>query len=151
MILEIIKHPNPILQNKSLEISSDEIHSQRIKKLSEDMCETLLKANGAGLAAPQIGINLRLILVNYQEKITIMINPKITKKSWAKINDKEGCLSVLRDGKLFYDNVIRHKKINLIYTDLDGKKIKMQAENLLARIIQHEIDHLDGVLFINRV
>jgi N-formylmethionyl-tRNA deformylase len=81
-----------------------------------------------------------------------MINPKITKKSWGQEVDEEGCLSVVDEkGKIIYGPVSRHKKVTCIYFDENGDKKKIQSEKMLARIIQHETDHLDGILFIDRL
>ena len=99
-------------------------------------------------------MNIRLVVINDEKngKIIFMINPKITKKSWGQEIDDEGCLSVLDEkGKIIYGPVSRHKKVNCVYLDERGEKKKIQAEGLLARIIQHETDHLDGILFIDRL
>ncbi len=150
-MFEIIKHPNKILRQKSKEINLDEIKNKEFQKLIIEMTETMFKKDGAGLAAPQIGKNIRVIIVNKNNKAIIMINPEISKKSWSKEIDQEGCLSVVdKKGEIYYLPVSRHKKINCIYFDIKGKKQKIEATNLLARIIQHEIDHLDGILFIDR-
>ena len=115
------------------------------------MSETMLKKDGAGLAAPQIGQNIRVIVINKNEKGMPLINPEITKKSWAKEIDQEGCLSVLNaKGEIYYLPVSRHKKVSCTYFDEKGKKKKIEAEGLLARVIQHEVDHLNGILFIDR-
>lgn len=151
-MLEIIKHPNKILRQKSIIINLNELGRADFKKLIKEMTKTMLEKDGAGLAAPQIGKNIRLIIINKSNKGIAMINPQITKKSWAKEIDQEGCLSVVDDkGEIYYKPVARHKKINCIYFDINGKKQKMETEGLLARVIQHEIDHLDGILFIDRI
>lgn len=150
-MLEIVKHPNEILRRKSKSIDLNEVSKEDFKKLISEMSETMLKKDGAGLAAPQIGQNIRVIVVNKGEKVLAMINPEITKKSWAKEIDQEGCLSVLnKKGEIYYLPVSRHKKVSCVYFDDKGKKKKIEAEGLLARILQHEIDHLDGILFIDR-
>lgn len=80
-----------------------------------------------------------------------MINPEITKKSWAKETDLEGCLSVLnKKGEIYYLPVSRHKKVTCSYFDNKGKKKKIEGEGLMARVLQHETDHLDGILFIDK-
>jgi peptide deformylase len=108
--------------------------------------KTMKEKDGVGLAAPQVGQNIRLIAVNTKDGVACMINPKITKKSWAKEWSEEGCLSVPG----VYGQVKRHKKINCVYLDKNGAKIKIQAEGLMAVVIQHETDHLDGILFIDK-
>jgi peptide deformylase len=148
--LNILINPHPILRKKSLEIKPEELLSKQMKTLLLDMEETMKKKDGAGLAAPQIGKNIRMIVVSDENKTIFLINPKITKKSWARKVEDEGCLSVLNDkGEIIYAPISRHKKINCVYLDEKGNKKTLAAENLLARVIQHEIDHLDGILFID--
>lgn len=148
--LNILINPHPTLRKKSLEIKTEELLSKKMKTLLLDMEETMKKKDGAGLAAPQIGENIRIIVVSDENKTIFLINPKITKKSWARKVEDEGCLSVLNDkGEIIYAPISRHKKINCVYLDEKGNKKTLAAENLLARVIQHEIDHLDGILFID--
>lgn len=150
-MLEIVKHPNEILRRKSKDIDLNEISNNKFQELLKEMSETMLKKDGAGLAAPQIGQNIRVIVINKNEKGMPLINPEITKKSWAKEIDQEGCLSVLnKKGEIYYLPVSRHKKVSCTYFDEKGKKKKIEAEGLLARVIQHEVDHLNGILFIDR-
>lgn len=112
----------------------------------------MLVKDGAGLAAPQIGKNIRVVVINHNNKTLFMINPKIIKKSWAKEIAEEGCLSVLNENnEIIYGKVERSKKINCSYFNEKGKKIKLKTNKILARAIQHEIDHLDGILFIDKV
>lgn len=153
-ILDIIRHPDPALREKSAEVLLSDIRKPEMKELLEDMKHTMVSLDGAGLAAPQVGMKIRLIVINDEKsgKIFFMINPKITKKSWGQEIDEEGCLSVLDDkGKIIYGLVSRHKKITCLYLDENGEKKKIQAEKILARIIQHEVDHLEGILFIDRL
>lgn len=153
-ILNIIKHPSPELRDKSIDIKLDDFTKTELKKLLSDMEYTMRKLDGAGLAAPQVGLKIRLIVVHdeHSKKTLFMLNPKITKKSWAQEVDEEGCLSVVDEkGKIIYGPVSRHKKVTCLYYDEKGEKKKIQSEKMLARIIQHEIDHLDGVLFIDRL
>lgn len=153
-ILNIIKYPEPSLREKSVEIPLTDIKKPEMKQLLADMEHTMKKLDGAGLAAPQIGWNIRLVVINDEKagKTIFMINPKITKKSWGQEIDEEGCLSVVDDkGKIIYGPVSRHKKVTCNYFDEFGNKKKIQAAEMLARIIQHETDHLDGILFIDRL
>lgn len=151
-ILPILNYPNSILRKKSRPLTSEEINSSEIQSLISDMEKTMVLKDGAGLAAPQVGKNIQLLVLRDEEKVIIMINPQITKKSWAKEVDEEGCLSVLdQDGNIIFGNVERHKRVHCLYLDTKGKKQKISAEHILARIIQHETDHLDGVLFIDKI
>ena len=145
-ILPIIKNPSPLLREKSEEIDLKKIKVNEIKELCADMIKTMKEKDGVGLAAPQVGKNIRLIAINIKDGPKIMINPKITKMSWAKEWSEEGCLSVPG----FYGKVRRNKKINCIYFDKKAQKTKIQAQGLLAFVIQHETDHLDGILFIDK-
>ncbi len=152
-ILEIIHHPNPILRKVSQTISEKEINSKKIKEFAFDLEKTMLEKDGAGLAAPQVGKSIRMVAIRHNNQTLFLINPKITKKSWGKATEQEGCLSVINDqGEIIYHPVERHKKVTCLYFDLNGKKKKIQAEDpMLARAIQHELDHLDGILFIDHI
>lgn len=145
-ILKILTQPNPVLRKKSVEINLAEIKNRGFKKLISDMGKTMLKTDGVGLAAPQIGKNIRLAVINFKDGVFCLINPKLTKKSWAREFGQEGCLSIPG----VFGQVKRHKKISLTYYDGQGKKVKLTAVGLMARVIQHEIDHLDGILFIDK-
>lgn len=150
--LKILINPNPILRKKSVALDPAEILKPDFQTLLADMAETMVKKDGAGLAAPQIGKNIRAIVVHHDDKTLFLINPQITKKSWAREIEEEGCLSVLnKNGEIIYAPVERHKKVNCLYLDEKGVKQKINAEKLLARVLQHEIDHLDGILFIDRI
>ncbi len=145
-ILSILINPHPILRRKSREIGPEEIGSADTKELCLDMMKTMAAKDGVGLAAPQVGRNIRLIAINVKNEPIVMLNPKITKKSWAKEWGEEGCLSLPG----IFGRVKRHRKIKCVYIDGNGTGKKMDAAGLLARVIQHEIDHLDGILFIDR-
>lgn len=157
-IKNIIVDPNPILLNKTQKVG--EI-TDEIKSIAQDLIDTVKVAEdpeGAGLAATQIGISKRICVVRYfyedpmdPNKINaddiILINPKITHFSTEKEIDWEGCLSVPNK----YGLVERAKKIKVTAKDLDGNTIKMKAEGFFARTIQHEVDHLDGILFTSKI
>jgi len=151
-VLPILNHPHPILRKKSRPLTAEEINSSKIQSLISNLAKTMITKDGVGLAAPQVGENVQLLALRDEEKIIIMINPQITKKSWAKDVNEEGCLSVLdKNGNIIFGNVERHKKVQCLYLNAKGKKQKISAENILARIIQHETDHLDGILFIDKL
>lgn len=145
-VLKIVKIPDEILKRKSSEIKKAELKLPEFRKLCFDMAETMLKKKGVGLAAPQIGENIRLITINIKDGPIIMINPKITNKSLTKEYGEEGCLSIPG----VFGQVKRSKKIICKYLDMEGKIKKIAAAGFLARVIQHEIDHLDGILFIEK-
>ncbi len=147
MILNILIHPHPNLRKKSRELATNEILNPEFKKFIKNLGETMIKKDGIGLAAPQVDKAIRAIVVNIDEKAMPFINPKIIKKSLRKNIMEEGCLSIPG----VFDKVKRHTIIWVEYLDLDAKKHKIKASNLFARVLQHEIDHLDGILFIDRV
>ncbi len=145
-ILNIIINPNPILRKKSEEIKIEDLNNQDLQKLMQDMAPTMLEKDGVGLAAPQIGKNIRLIVINTKDGPQYFINPKIIKKSILKEWGEEGCLSVPD----VFGMVKRSKKVYCEYFDIKGEKKSIEALGLMARILQHEIDHLDGILFIDK-
>ncbi len=142
----IIIEPDPILRKKSDRV---EAVDDELRKLMDDMLQTMYAAPGIGLAAVQIGILKRLIVIdiNKEEKKTplFLINPEITYKSKKKSSYEEGCLSLPGH----YAEIERPAECQLNYIDYYGKQKKMMAEGLLATCIQHEVDHLNGVLFID--
>ncbi len=145
-ILKIITDPNPILRKKSKEIDIERIKTPEFQKLISNMALTMQKKDGVGLAAPQIGKNIRMIIVETRDGSMCIINPVLTKKSIMKEWGQEGCLSVPDK----YGDVKRHKKTTCTYVDQKGREHTIKAQGLLARIFQHEIDHLDGILFIDK-
>lgn len=133
-----------LLRKRSREI---EVIDDKIKTLVIDMAETMDKAKGVGLAAPQIGILKRLILVRESETlITPAINPEIIDKE-GEVIEEEGCLSVPEQ----FGDVKRPQKIKVRYKDLQGNTVERVVEDYIARIFCHEIDHLDGILYIDKV
>lgn len=143
-MFKIITNPNPILRKKSQPIK--DVLDVELQKMLPEMVETMIKKDGVGLAAPQIGKNIRLVTVRFKNNNLILFNPIIVKKSLLKEWDEEGCLSVPG----VFGDVKRHKKIAIKYLDQNNLEQQLKAEGLLARIIQHEIDHLDGILFIDK-
>ena len=142
--LPIIEYPNPILTNGTMLITDTKNAS--VQKLIADMLETMEANNGLGLAAPQIGKNVRLCVIRLDGKDYILINPKITYKSWLTEINEEGCLSF--PGKFI--PIKRHKKVRVKALNELGEEVQIKAEGLLSRALQHEIDHLDGHVFIER-
>ena len=149
MILYIQTNPNnPILRQKAREVK--EITAE-IKQLILDMIETMEKAPGVGLAAPQVGQSLRVIVAktsrDEKSETISLINPKIKKSSWKKALAQESCLNFPQQSYLL---IKRPVKIKVEGLNPEGAKVKIKAEGLLARIIQHEVDHLDGVLIVDK-
>jgi peptide deformylase len=147
MILKIVKVPDPILETKTAPVK--EI-TPEILKLIKDMIDTCRKAQGIGLAAPQIGQSLRLCIINLEHlglPPFALINPKIVKTSWKKVNMEEGCLSIPG----LFGMVKRPAKVTVKAMSIEGNETKLQADGILARVLQHEIDHLDGILFTSKM
>ena len=146
---KIIIEPDPILREQS---SPLEKVDNELRKLMDDMLETMYSAPGIGLAAVQIGILKRLIVIDISkedEKKTplFFVNPEITFKSDKTSTYEEGCLSLPG----FYAEVERPTECQINYLDYEGKQKKMMANGLLATCIQHEVDHLNGILFIDHI
>lgn len=143
MALEIKVYGNPLLWRKSLEV---QLVDNTIKKLIKDMVETMYQNKGAGLSAPQVGVLKRIIVVDVGEGLTVLINPKILHCSGKQVGP-EGCLSVPG----VYLEVKRAAEVVAEGLDKNGVYTQIEAKDLLARAIQHEIDHLDGILITERV
>lgn len=146
-ILEIKKFNNPVLRKKCEPVLKVD---KKIKKLIVDMVQTMEKNQGIGLAAPQVGVLKRVIVVRTDlkgQQILGLVNPNIIKKGRGKKIDEEGCLSFPG----VFLKIERAKKAEVEGLDINGKKIKIKAEGVLARVFQHEIDHLDGILFYDRL
>jgi peptide deformylase len=142
MILNIRKDGDPVLRRKSKEVREID---ERVKKLIENMFETMYSANGVGLAAPQVGISERIIVVDAGSFPIALINPEVIEES-GEDTSLEGCLSIPG----FQGEVVRAAKVRVKGMTVDGKECEFTAEGLLARAIQHEIDHLKGILFTDR-
>ena len=151
-ILKISRIGQPILLQRAKPVMN--ITGPQVKKIIQDMTETMLDANGIGLAAPQIHIGKQIIIFRAPEeetekeiKITILINPKITKISDETENDWEGCLSI--PGMLGL--VKRYSKIKYEGYDVLGNIVKREVDGMHARVVQHEFDHLMGTLYTSRL
>jgi peptide deformylase len=142
--LKIKKYGDPVLRKRAeavLEID------EGIKKLASDMLETMYSVLGVGLAAPQVGVSIRLCVIDVdpqKKSPVVMVNPEIISAK-NKIITEEGCLSFPG----FYENINRFDKIIAGYTDLNGNRQETKAQNFLAKAVQHEIDHLDAKLLID--
>jgi peptide deformylase len=140
----IVKHPSSILRTKVLPV--DKI-GKKLEKLIDSMVKTMHAANGIGLAAPQVSANSRVIVVAPQGiKTLVLINPEVVEAS-GKVIGEEGCLSIPG----LYGDVERAARVVVNAFDRKGRPVQYEMEGLPARVVQHEIDHLDGVLFIDKV
>lgn len=141
-IRNIIQIGDPTLRKKSFEVTD---FGQKTAELLDDMKETLIKADGVGLAAPQVGVLRRIFIVKIDDLYYECINPVITESRGKQIGD-EGCLSVR--GK--FGTVERPKKITVVAYDRNGKKFTVKAQDFVARAFCHEYDHLDGILYVDK-
>jgi peptide deformylase len=148
---EITLIPEPVLRRKAHKITT---FDKDLQTLVDDMIETMREAPGVGLAAPQIGISSRLIVIEYGDdededapkKLYVVVNPEIIQASEEKEVGVEGCLSV----PSLVGEVERHMQITVKGMNRRGQPVRIKAEGWLARIFQHEIDHLDGILYTDR-
>lgn len=156
-ILPVITHPAPSLREQSRALSISEIHDAGFVALFEDMITTMYADDGIGLAAPQVGHNVRVIVIGkdalagqpplpFPVQDLVLINPEIESYSFKTAWEEEGCLSVPG----VRGDVLRHIKIKANATLPSGTTVSFDARDYLARAIQHEIDHLNGILFIDR-
>jgi len=148
-MLKIITHPNEILRKHSVEINRDNLLSTKTQQMIDEMIEIMYRKDGVGLAAPQVGKNIRLIVIGKdatKEKELILINPVWEKTNKKTFTDTEGCISIPKT----FGKVKRWKDIKVIALDRSGNKLNFTATDLLARVIQHEVDHLEGILFIDK-
>jgi peptide deformylase len=145
MKLEIRKNGDPVLRAGTKKVKDP--LDPKVQELVSCMLETMRASNGVGLAAPQVGSDLRLCVIEEEGLQYVLVNPKITAKSRQKIVSEEGCLSL--PGEFF--PVSRCAEVQVRYTDQEGKPTKLKGTGLLARALQHEIDHLDGILILDRV
>ena len=141
-IRNIVQVGDPTLRKKSFEVTN---FDEKLHQLLDDMKDTLIKADGAGLAAPQVGVLRRVFIVSVEGQYFECVNPVILSQSGKQIGD-EGCLSV--KGK--FGSVERPNKLTLVAFDRYGKKFKVNAQGFLARAFCHEYDHLDGILYIDK-
>lgn len=152
MVREIVKLGDPVLRRKARKV---EKVNRETHKLIDDMLETMRAANGLGLAAPQVGVLQRVAVVEVHEDeklpgsgtVYALINPEVVRKSEEELASQEGCLSIPG----WRGEVVRPLKITVKAMDRSGNRVKHDFEGLLARAMLHEIDHLDGVLYIDKL
>jgi len=145
-VLNIVTNPSAYLRKKSSPVKKKYIPMTECQNFIDDMIETMYAKDGIGLAAPQVAKNLRIIVVADGKKPLVFINPTLYRKSWGKIEVEEGCLSIPG----VWGRVKRHSAVSVSALDRDGNKIKIRAKDMMAVVLQHEIDHLDGILFIDK-
>ena len=143
-VLSVLTLPEPILRQKSKRVKAID---GSVQKLVGDMIETMHSASGVGLAAPQVGVSLRVIIIGMpEEEEIVLINPEIVRRSGERLVT-EGCLSVPG----YFGEIKRAQRVTVKGKDLSGREIRIKAEELLAQALEHEIDHLNGVLYIDHL
>jgi peptide deformylase len=135
---------DPVLRRKAKKVHRVDSY---IRGLVEDLIDTVYEANGAGLAAPQIGVPLRAIVTNVDDRLHVILNPEIVEESAEEVEADEGCLSIPG----WYGPVKRKERVTVRGLGRTGKPMKVKSEGWEARALQHEVDHLNGVLFIDRM
>jgi peptide deformylase len=153
-ILKVARMGHPVLRQKARAVTPSEVRAPEFQKLIDDMFETMAEYSGIGLAAPQVHADVRLFVAGYDDEEgdpgfprIALVNPVITVVDPTTVEDWEGCLSIPE----IRGKVPRAREIRVTALDREGKKIEMKARNYVARVIQHETDHLDGVLFLDRM
>ena len=148
-IRKVARMGHPVLREKARILTTEEVKSPEVRRLIQDMLETMNEYNGIGIAAPQVHESLAIAIIDYDEQnpCTVIINPKITVLDETRQGFWEGCLSVPEIRGLVY----RPRKVQIDYLDLHAKPQQIIAEDFLATVFQHELDHLFGVLFVDRV
>ncbi len=143
-ILPMVDYNNPVLRQKAKRVSSID---GAIAQLIDDMVETMREVGGVGLAAPQIGVPLRIAVIELpDEEIIVLVNPKIVKRSGER-QIEEGCLSIPG----YRGEIQRSEKVTVKGLDRFGREIRIKGEGLLAQALEHELDHLDGTLYIDHL
>lgn len=144
-VLEILEFPDPRLRNKAKKVK---VVDSSIRKLVDDMLETMYNAPGIGLAATQVNVHKRVVVMDIspdQDQPRVFINPKITPTCKETKESQEGCLSVPG----FYEPVMRYENVTVSALDKEGQDFEIDCDDLLSVCIQHEVDHLDGKLFVD--
>jgi peptide deformylase len=146
-IRKIVTVPDPVLRKHAKKVNS---FDRSLKKLVADMMDTLHDANGAGLAAPQVGVSQRVIVLSINEKDTTtemaIVNPEVVKRKGERIC-KEGCLSIPG----YVGEIKRSEEVKVKGFDITGKEMRIKGQGLLSQALEHEIDHLNGVLYVDHL
>ena len=143
-VLPILKYPDPVLCRKAKRVSRID---ESLNRLIDDMIETMYQASGAGLAAPQVGVSLKIAVIGLpDEDVIVLVNPEVVKKSGERVVI-EGCLSVPG----YRGEIKRAEKVTVKALDRNSKAFRIKADDLLAEVLEHEIDHLNGILYIDHL
>jgi peptide deformylase len=157
-VLEIREMGDPVLREAAREVTAEELAGEAVQRLIDDMIETMRAANGAGLAAPQVGVPLRIAVIEVREgnprypykppiPLTVIVNPQLTPLDGATFATNEGCLSMPN----VRGDLERFENVGVRYLDRAGEVHEETRRGLTAGTFQHEVDHLDGILFVDRM
>ena len=142
----LIIEPAPSLRERSQEVLPSEITTAEFQEFIDALIRTMHVEDGIGIASPQVGKNIRVIIVNLKEGATAFMNPEIMKRSEASAENEEACLSVPGRSGI----VKRYKRVSIRAINRHGRRVEIEANGLMSIVFQHEIDHLDGILYIDR-
>ncbi len=147
-LLKILAYPNPILRKKTVPVTE---FGDELKALVDSMAETMYAAPGAGLAAPQVGASIRLVIMDVtprdeESELIVLVNPEICEEE-GSITEEEGCLSLPE----LNANIKRATYVKVKAQNINGEPLEFEAEDWLARVVQHELDHLEGILFLDKI
>ena len=150
-MLDIKRYPEEVLNKKALAVDKVHENDRDLQRLIDNMIETMYAAAGIGLAAPQVGVGMRLLVIDIGERedggaLIVLVNPEIVLAE-GLVESEEGCLSVPQ----YIANLKRAERVVVRGLDRNGKPVEIKADGLLARALQHEIDHLDGILYVDRL
>jgi peptide deformylase len=156
VILKVARIGHPAVRARAEDVPADRVRSRALQRLIDDMVETMHEYDGVGLAAPQVHVGLRLAVIEISSDddrareavpLTVLVNPKVRPLGKERVEGWEGCLSIpgLRG------TVPRHQRLELRALDRQGKPFRVEAEDFFARVIQHECDHLDGSVYLDRM
>ena len=145
-MLSIVTHPAPSLRQRSIEVTREQIGTPELQTFIDDLMEAMFTYDGIGIASPQVGNNIRIFIVNERKGPTAYINPEIEILNEDTQESEEGCLSVPG----VWGIVDRAKKVRLTALNRHGRKMSVETKGLYANVYQHELDHLNGILFIDK-
>ena len=144
--LPVVTHPNDILRTVSEPISDADLLDPKTQEMIDDLIETMNVENGIGIAAPQVGEHVRIVIIETKNGPEVFVNPKIISRSERMVKSEEGCLSVPG----VHGFVERHKTVKVKAKNRDGEPLRVKADHMISIVLHHEIDHLDGILFIDK-
>jgi peptide deformylase len=146
-VMKVLTDGVPVLRQRAAEVDPKEIATPAFQQLIADLVETMYSSRGVGIAAPQVGVGQRVFIAESSQGPMALINPVLSDFSRKLLKGEEGCLSV--PGQ--FDQVLRHQSVQVKALAPNGQVVTFKAEKFFARILQHEYDHLNGILFIDRV